>query len=140
MKGVKLMLEPTSVILARRGLDRGGRVQKYIDNEVLRRNAPYVPHATGTLQDSGRTATVIGSGEVVYNTPYARYLYYERLMVSPTTGSAWAKKNEKKVLTPVKLTYHGGGKRGGFHFERMKADHGKDILRNAANMAGGKAK
>jgi len=61
-------------------------------------------------------------------------------MVSPSTGSAWAKKNEEKVLTNVPLSYHGGGKRGRLWFERMKADHRTKILQGTARMAGGKAK
>lgn len=141
---MKLNMRPTSEILARRGLEPGGAVQRYIDNEVLRRNEPYVPMSLGqgggALKKSGTLATVIGSGEIVYDAPYARYTYYGKLMVSEKTGSAWAKQDEKKVVTDKDLTYHGGGLRGAFHFERMKADHKDDILRGAARIAGGRAK
>ena len=126
--------------MARRGLGNGRKVQKYVDSEVLRLSEPYTPHQTGALTRSAQKATTIGSGEVKWNTPYARYLYHGKLMVSPSTGSSWAKRNETKVLTSVQLRYHGGGKRGRLWFERMKADHKSKILRGAARLAGGKAK
>lgn len=45
-------------------------------------------------------------GHLVWHTPYARYLYYGLLMVDSKTGSAWAHKGDKKVLTSTPLTYH----------------------------------
>ena len=50
--------------------------QMYLDNEVLKDCTPYVPMNTGQLMRSGINATVIGSGEVVWNTPYASKCYY----------------------------------------------------------------
>ena len=50
--------------------------QKFLDSEVLRDSAPYVPMRTGNLMQSGATGTVIGSGKVVYNAPYAKRMYY----------------------------------------------------------------
>lgn len=50
--------------------------QKFLDSEVLRCSAPYVPMRTGNLMTSGNTGTTLGSGEVVYNAPYASRMYY----------------------------------------------------------------
>lgn len=108
----RLEINPTQVLLKVRGLEEGGRVQKTVDSEVLRYCDPYVPFDTGALKTSGITATVIGSGEVVYNTPYARRQYYEN------SGKS-------------------GGLRGKQWFERMKADRKEDILRAAKAEAGG---
>lgn len=116
-------------LLSERGLASGGRVQMFIDNEVLRRSNPYMPMQTGLLQKSGILGTKIGSGEVSYNSPYARYLYYGRVMV----GRA------PKQLTEKDITYHGAPRRGKLWFERMKADHIGGILRGAGKAAGGKA-
>ena len=138
--GVRVVMRPKAEILRHRGLEEGGRVQKYVDNEVLRRNEPYLPKDIGEYEKSGRLGTKIGSGEVVYNTIKGRFLYYGKVMVGEITGSAWAKSNEKKIVTDQDLTYQGGGLRGAFHFERMKADHKDDILRGAADKAGGKAR
>lgn len=54
------------------------RAQMFIDSEVLRCSAPYVPMrpGSGNLMKSGNTGTVIGSGKVVYNAPYAKRCYY----------------------------------------------------------------
>lgn len=97
--------------IAKRGLEAGGEVQKYIDSEVLRLTDPYVPMDTGTLKESGTINTKIGSGEVKYNTPYARRQYFEN---------------------------KGNGLRGRQWFERMKANHRDGILKGAADIAGGK--
>ncbi len=101
----------TGEIIAKRGLQKGGRVQKFVDSEVMRCMEPYMPKQTGTMIDSMIIATRIGSGEVVVNTPYARKV------------SRKARKN---------------GLRGSRFFERMKADCKDDILRGAAEFSGGK--
>lgn len=50
--------------------------QKFLDSEVLRDSAPYVPMRSGDLMKSGNSGTIIGSGQVVYIAPYARRQYY----------------------------------------------------------------
>ena len=107
------------------------RAQAAVDSAVLRYSAPYVPFETGTLNGSGVLGTKIGSGEVIWNAPYARFLYYGNVMVGVNSGSPWAKKGERKKVTERELEYHGGGKRGKLWFERMKVDHKQDILDEA---------
>jgi len=135
----RLILNNLQIILAFRNLEVGGRVQQYIDSEVLRLCDPYLPFqsASGGLKDAGINGTDIGSGTVKWNGPYARYLYYGKLMVGPN-GSSWVKHGEKKHLTNRDLTYNGAPKRGSYWFERMKAAHLKGILQGAARIAGGR--
>lgn len=57
---------------------RFGRAQRFLDSEVLRDSAPYTPMRTGNLMRSGNTGTVLGSGKVIYNAPYAKRCYYGR--------------------------------------------------------------
>jgi len=52
------------------------KAQSWLDNEVLKDSDPYVPMDTGNLRNSGISGTKLGSGEVVYNAPYARRMYY----------------------------------------------------------------
>ena len=52
------------------------QAQTYLDNEVLKDCTPYVPMRTGALVRSGMDATVLGSGKVIWNTPYASRCYY----------------------------------------------------------------
>lgn len=113
-------------------------VQSVIDNEVIKHMAPYTPMITGALQHSATMGTVIGSGKIIYNHPGARYLYYGKLMVSSITGSAYASKGEKKVLTDKDLNYTLAQhpQAGKLWFERMKADKLDSIMRSAQSAAG----
>lgn len=54
--------------------------QVYLDNEVMRTTEQYVPMDTGTLARSVQLATKPGEGQVLYDTPYARKLYYGEAM------------------------------------------------------------
>ena len=62
-------------IAQRHGITKGGAVQKYVDNACIRAMEPYTPARNMILTQSARTGTVIGSGEIVQNTPYAHYQY-----------------------------------------------------------------
>lgn len=50
--------------------------QKWLDNEVIKDTDKYVPMLDGTLKDSAVRNSIIGSGIITYNTPYARRQYY----------------------------------------------------------------
>lgn len=135
----RLELAELQTILAKRGLEAKGRVQSYIDSAVLRYCDPYTPKDTGKLIQSGVIGTIVGSGRVIYNAPYAKYLYYGRVMIGQNSRSPWARAGERKIVTDRPIHYNGGAKRGSYWFERMKADHRPDILREAAKIAGGRA-
>lgn len=102
-------------MLRKRGLCEGGRVQQIIDSEVLRRCEPLVPYLNHNLIPSGITGTVIGSGMVVYNIPYARYQYY----------------GKSRSGKPLNYTTEHNREAGSFWFERMKAANRDDILKKA---------
>ena len=129
---VELEIQPIEVLLEKHGLQPGGPVQKVIDSEAMRYMSPYMPRRqAGELEHMMVMSTVIGSGEINPPGPYAHSLHEGILYVSPTTGSAWAKKNEIKVPTDRVLKYTGAPMRGKKWFERMKADHKGDILEAA---------
>ena len=108
LKGVKYSLE-------QRGLIQDGTAQRYVDSEVLRLCAPLVPMDTGELIRSGTRETNIGSGQVIYQTPYARRWYYEP------------------------ANFQGAPNRGNYWFDRMKNNGGKTaILNGLARLTGGK--
>lgn len=137
----KLDIKATDLMLKERGLQKGGPVQQTIDAEVMRYMSPYMPRRqAGELEHMMVMATVVGSGQIDIPGPYAHYLHEGILYVSPTTGRAWAKRNEIKVPTNKELTYAGAPMRGKKFFDRMKADHKDDILRSAQAIAdrGGK--
>ena len=86
--------------------------QKFVDSEVMRCMAPYMPMRTGAMIKSMQLGTIIGTGEVNVITPYA------------------ARQNDTAPSRPY------DAQRGGKFFERMKADHRDDILRGAKSKAG----
>lgn len=129
-----LELKSKDFIMKNHGLQPDGPVQKLIDSETMRYMSDYMPRRqAGELEHMMVLATVIGSGCIDIPGPYAHYLHEGILYVSPTTGSAWAKRDEIKVpAEPQKeLTYAGAPMRGKKWFDRMKADHKDDILRSA---------
>ena len=106
------------------------KAQVFVDSEVIRLSVPLVPKKDGVLIRSAPVHTKMGSGEVIYRTPYARYQYYGKLMVDPVTGSAWARAGVTKVLTNRDLN-HAESPRGRFWFETMKDKHKLNILEGA---------
>lgn len=113
-------------ILAAYGLEKGGRVQRFIDQKVIDSCTPYVPASPHrTLEFSAQVSTEIGSGLVVWNTPYARYQYYGFVMTDEA-GRTWVGPGETKpVITDRPLTYDTSQNpmAGPHWFERAKADN-----------------
>lgn len=66
----------------------------------------YCPIDNGLLRSSVESNSDLKNGIIVWDTPYAQYLYYGVLMVG-ANGSSWAKAGEKKhVKVPEqKLKY-----------------------------------
>lgn len=127
----------TSAILKHHGLEPGGAVQWFFSNEVLRLADSYVPFDNGVLAASGR---VIGQGDaLIYDTPYARYHWFGKLMVDPITGKGaffnpkygfWSRKGVNKVLTDRDMQYQGAPLRGSMWTTRMWADRSAEILKS----------
>ena len=113
---MKIKMNSTQKILAKRGLQAGGPVQRFFTHEMRRHMAPYVPHLSGALEDSA----VEHEDSVEYVQPYSRRQYYE---------------NRGNGYEGTSL----GGKRGKEWDKRCWADHGDAILESVAKMAGGKA-
>ena len=135
-----LEMKATDVLMKERGLQDMGPVQKFIDSECIRLMAPYTPSRNGILEKSATFGTKIGSGEINQIAPYARFQYYGKVMVSSVTGSPWASKGEKKILTDRDLQYDTSRHplAGKMWFERMKTDKKDEILEGARKVAGAK--
>lgn len=111
--GVTVKINSLQKLLSDRGLENGGQVQMFIDNETMRLMEPYMPFDTGMMAHSMPASTTPGSGEVHVNTPYA----HRRL-----------------------LSARHNGLRGPNYFARMKADRLQEILDGACKIAGAKKK
>ncbi len=110
-------IKPTEELLKKRGLQNGGKVQKFIDSECIRCMDKYTPMQTGFLKRSVILGSVIGSGILRYVASYARSVYYGN------TGRG--KEGTAR-----------GGLRGRNWFERMKAACLKFILDGAQKISG----
>jgi hypothetical protein len=126
-------LEPND-LLREYGLEKGGRVQRFIDQKVIDECTPYVPASPDrTLEFSAQVSTEVGSGLVIWNTPYARYQYYGFVMTDEA-GRTWVGPGERKpIVTDRPLDYDTAQNplAGSYWFERMKADRLNDILDEA---------
>lgn len=138
-------LDPND-ILARFGLEEHGRVQKAIDNAVIRYMMPYWAWDTGTLARSAYGATDIGSGVITYPGPYAHYMYYGEVYGPNIPVERDEDGNVLQWRSPPGQRKHPTGRSiqyktdvnplaGAFPFERMKADHMEDILEEARRVA-----
>lgn len=81
--------------------------------QIRKDTSPYVPALTGSLDTrtriEGFSSAGLGPGTggstIVYPGPYARYLYYGKLMIVPETGSSYAPKGGTKVVTDKDLVF-----------------------------------
>ena len=77
------------------------RAEHAVAVQAAKDTEPYVPMLTGSLKNR----TQVKDNLITYPGPYARFLYYGKLMVDPETGSAWARKGASKVVTDKNLVF-----------------------------------
>lgn len=142
------MPESVAAMLAKCNLEKGGLVQQAVDKSVIDYCIPYCPMDSGVLAKSAYSATQIGSGEVIYPGPYAHYMYYGEVygpnipVYEDNSGEPtrfFSPPGKKKSPTGRALEYNTdlNPMAGSFWFERMKADHLGDIIKEAQNVARG---
>lgn len=100
-----------------------------VAQQIRKDTSPYVPFRTGSLD----IRTRVDGNSVVYPGPYARFLYYGKVMVDPNTGSTWAPLGGTKVVTDRNLVFtkdfHPQAQ--AFWFEASKAQNKEKWLRVA---------
>ena len=113
--------------------------QYYLDSQIMNDMVPYMPHRDGNFVNVTRlqSAALAGSGKVVAAAPpMGRFLYEGKVMVDPVTGSPWARKGAKKVVTERPLTYS-NPKATPHWFDTAKDAHGKAWVKGVKRIAGG---
>lgn len=113
--GTVAYLEMNSIgqILKDKGLNETGNAQQFHTANVLRRIKRYMPFRTGMTYKVTVAQTNIKKPEIVTDTPYAKYLFYGKVMIDPKLGTAgfmtpegWrSRKKCVKVLTGRDLQY-----------------------------------
>ena len=124
---VKVKMNSVNKILKDHGLDKDGRVVKYLRNTADRLMMPYIPGGAGG--ELAKLKTYPNNYSIKYISPYSHYQYIGKAMVAQN-GSAWARKGEKKHYSGKKLKYHTSGtgaKWDKLMLQRRKNDLIKDI-------------
>lgn len=97
---------------------RAQKGQAILDEQVLKDSNNYAPLDTSELINSSLRMSQVGSGVLIWDTPYARRLYYNPQYNFSTDRNPNA---------------------GGLWFEVAKANHIQDWLNIVAKTMGGKA-
>lgn len=109
--------------------DAAETAERVVAEQVMKDTDPYTPMLTGNM----RSRTRAEGNKVIYPGPMSQYLYYGKLMVDPETGSAFARKNVRKVLTDKNLVFNHSSHADAqsFWFEASKAQNLEKWVRAA---------
>ena len=113
--------------------ERFNKAQEWLGWRVLQDCQARMPIQTGSLRQ--RSHTEDGGKKVVFPGPYARFQYGGKVMVDPVTGSPWARKGVKKVLTDRPLKYSDPAATDHW-FDAAKADYGQEWIAEVNRMIG----
>lgn len=128
----KVYLNPTAVIKSRLQIDENGPAQRYFQSLCDSYMQKYIPYRDGDLR---KNRDLSNPKQIVYESPYARYMFYGKKMVMPENGKSafyspdygfWSIKDGKKVVTDEDLVYHTRGTKAYWHKEMWTAE-GKAI-------------
>lgn len=132
---VKIDMKKADDIIESCGLQPSGMIQKMLTNEIARISDPYVPFDTGMLKNQV-TISIDGTW-FQYNSPYARYHWFGKLMVDPITKKGaffkegyghWSRPDTQKILTETPMKYSGSPMRGPKWAKRAWDDNQEQIL------------
>lgn len=105
--------------------------------QVLKDMSHYVPRDAGTLERNAYTSSDFSNGVLRWAEKYARFLWYGFVMVDPATGSPWAKKGHRKVVTNRAIDYRGGPIRGAMWTLRAEKTYKRGWLTVLSNLMKG---
>lgn len=107
--------------ISRRFQTASGRARHAVALQMAKDTEPYVPAKTKSLANR----VIVQEDVIIYPGPYARFLYYGKLMIDPNTGSPFAPKGASKVVTGTDLNISKAvhGKAQSRWFEASKAQN-----------------
>lgn len=88
--------------------ENANKAQYALDSQIMTDMMPLMPMDTGAFINTTamHSAALAGTGEVIAGVgPMGRFLYEGLVMIDPETGSPWARRGAKKVVTSQPLTY-----------------------------------
>ena len=85
----------------------GGPIQRFVDSVIMKGVEPYVPMRKGTLTKSVIFHSRIGQGQLKWQTPYARRLYYGigynfDKSRHPLAGAKWSERYKTEHLQELR--------------------------------------
>ena len=97
------------------------RAEHAVADQIEKDTVNFVP----ALNLSLTKRTRVDGNSVIYPGPYARFLYYSKVMVDPETGSPFAPEGVKKVVTDKNLVFNTSvhPQAQAFWFEASKAQN-----------------
>ena len=134
---VRVDMKPVKQIMARLGIDARGDVQRFHTANVLRRIQKYMPYRTGATIHLMVAQSPVGDPFIHVDVPYARMLYYGKVMVDPVTHAAgfltengWrSRRGVKKVKSNRDIQYDKSKnpRAGPFWDRRLVASEGNQM-------------
>lgn len=106
MSSVKINLDSTANILAKRNLEKGGKAQRFFTSEVYRHADKMTPFDTGILKSN----VTLEADSITYKSIYARRQYYEN-KGKGLRGRLWIPRmwsNEGKTIVQSVAKFVGG--------------------------------
>lgn len=122
---ISVKMNTPNKIIKDHGLDRDGRVTRFLRDTVDRFCDPYIPMQTGILKN---IKTYPNNYSIKYMSPYAHYMYMGKVAVGPSRP-----KGVKRTISNKPLKYQGAPKRGAKWDQRMMKDRKKDVERDIKN-------
>ncbi len=110
---IKVDMAPVSTVMERLGVTAQGDVQKFHTANVRRRIQKYMPYRSGATIKLMIVQSPADEPFIHVDAPYARMLYYGKVMVDPRTHAAgfltidgWrSRKGVKKVVSGRNIEY-----------------------------------
>lgn len=101
--GIKISVHTDGFDAAKEAIAKAcTRAEHVLAKQIEKDTQPFVPMLTGSLTQRTR----VDGSAVIYPGPYARFLYYGKVMVDPNTGSTYAPKGGTKVVTDRNLVFN----------------------------------
>lgn len=82
----------------------GTKADHIVAQQIAKDTSPFVPASGAAAGLDERT--IVDGPNVIYPGPYARFLYYGKVMIDPSTGSTFAPKGGSKVTTDRNLVFN----------------------------------